>query len=376
MRMKNKKKGRIKRMYTSIRYRMISISISVVVFIAVMLAAILIELSNNQEQYMVMYREGQQQVVSQLADTLRYMTDGGTDDAGLVTYLSENVAASGSRFFVLVKGSDVLFAKNDITTKCLGSLNTKDALYESLQTQSVNVLSTTFEQGGQTYEIAEFYDVDTVKSEADLNKHQYYILLAVAIMGLVLVSLLVTMLGSWNRTEKQLKGAEKELDIRNEKMEQISQETGTLTGDKTDLLTKEEVTGIIKSKRAEFYNIYTIKMLLQKSEDEELKPLQMILVNVVMGNQYYTKDQIFNAMERIQHHLRPVEVMGEIRRGRFVILAYRTPVETARKRIREIEAICKEIEENEGFSITCQLLAEDDRKAIERFEECQMEETI
>lgn len=376
MRMKNKKKGRIKRMYTSIRYRMISISISVVVFIAVMLAAILIELSNNQEQYMVMYREGQQQVVSQLADTLRYMADGGTDDAGLVTYLSENVAASGSRFFVLVKGSDVLFAKNDITTKCLGSLNTKDALYESLQTQSVNVLSTTFERGGQTYEIAEFYDVDTVKSEADLNKHQYYILLAVAIMGLVLVSLLVTMLGSWNRTEKQLKGAEKELDIRNEKMEQISQETGTLTGDKTDLLTKEEVTGIIKSKRAEFYNIYTIKMLLQKSEDEELKPLQMILVNVVMGNQYYTKDQIFNAMERIQHHLRPVEVMGEIRRGRFVILAYRTPVETARKRIREIEAICKEIEENEGFSITCQLLAEDDRKAIERFEECQMEETI
>lgn len=374
--MKNKKKGRIKRMYTSIRYRMISISISVVVFIAVMLAAILIELSNNQEQYMVMYREGQQQVVSQLADTLRYMADGGTDDTGLVTYLSENVAASGSRFFVLVKDSDVLFAKNDITTKCLGSLNTKDALYESLQTQSVNVLSTTFEQGGQTYEIAEFYDVDTVKSEADLNKHQYYILLAVAIMGLVLVSLLVTMLGSWNRTEKQLKGAEKELDIRNEKMEQISQETGTLTGDKTDLLTKEEVTGIIKSKRAEFYNIYTIKMLLQKSEDEELKPLQMILVNVVMGNQYYTKDQIFNAMERIQHHLRPVEVMGEIRRGRFVILAYRTPVETARKRIREIEAICKEIEENEGFSIICKLLEEDDRKAIERFEECQMEETI
>lgn len=374
--MKNKKKGRIKRMYTSIRYRMISISISVVLFIAVMLAAILIELSNNQEQYMTMYREGQQQVVSQLADTLRYMAEGGTDDTGLVTYLSENVAASGSRFFVLVKGSDVLFAKNDITTKCLGSLNTKDALYDSLQTQSVSVLSATFEHEGQTYEIAEFYDVDTVKSEADLNKHQYYILLAVAIMGMVLVSLLVTMLGSWNRTEKQLKGAEKELDIRNEKMEQISQETGTLTGDKTDLLTKEEVTGIIKSKRAEFYNIYTIKMLLQKSEDEELKPLQMILVNVVMGNQYYTKDQIFNAMERIQHHLRPVEVMGEIRRGRFVILAYRTPVETARKRIREIEAICKEIEENEGFSITCQLIAEDDRKAIERFEECQMEETI
>ena len=156
-------------------------------------------------------------------------------------------------------------------------------------------------------------------------------------------------------------------------MEQISQETGTLTGDKTDLLTKEEVTGIIKSKRAEFYNIYTIKMLLQKSEDEELQPLQMILVNVVMGNRYYTKDQIFNAMERIQQQLRPVEVMGEIRRGRFIILTYRTPVEIARKRVRMMEDICKSIEETEGFTITCQLIEEDGRKAIERFEECQME---
>lgn len=371
--MKNKKKNRIKRMYTSIRYRMISISISVVVFIAVMLVAILIELSNNQEQYTTMYRDSQQQVVTQLADTLHYMKESGAADEELVTYLSENVEASGSRFFVLTKAEDVLFAKNDITTKCLGSLSRKDALYKSLRTQAVSELSSTFDQDGSTYEITEFCDMDTVKIEGNLNKHQYYILLTTAIMGLVLVSLLVTMLGYWNRTEKQLKGAEKELDIRNEKMEQISQETGTLTGDKTDLLTKEEVTGIIKSKRAEFYNIYTIKMLLQKSEDEELQPLQMILVNVVMGNRYYTKDQIFNAMERIQQQLRPVEVMGEIRRGRFIILAYRTPVEIARKRVRMMEDICKSIEETEGFTITCQLVEEDGRKAIERFEECQME---
>lgn len=372
--MSNKKKGRIKRMYTSIRYRMISISISVVVFIAVMLAAILIELSNNQEQYMSMYRDSQQQVVDQLADTLQYRKANGEEDAELVTYLSEHVAASGSRFFVLVQGEEVLFAKNDITTKCLGSLSDRDALYKSLETQGVSELSSTFEQDGVTYEIAEFYDTDTVRTEGDLNKHQYYILLAVAIMGLVLVSLLVTMLGSWNRTEKQLEGAEKELDIRNEKMEQISQETGTLTGDKTDLLTKEEVTGIIKSERAEFYNIYTIKMLLQKSEDKELQPLQMIFVNVVMGHRYYTKDQIFNAMEMIQHQLRPVEVMGEIRRGRFVILAYRTSAETARKRVRKLEEICKSIEKTEGFTITCQLVEDDGRKAIERFEECQTEE--
>lgn len=371
--MKKQKKGRIKRIYTSLRYRMISISVTVIVFIAVMLAAMLVELHNNQEQYMSMYQKDQQQFIDQLASTLTYMMENGKTEEDIITYMEDEVEASGSRFFVLTKDDTVLFAKNDITTKCLGSLKDKKAFYKSIEQQDVIIQHAAFLKESQNYEISVVSDVYSVKVEGDLNKHQYYILLVVAIMSLVLVSLLVTMLGYWNRTEKQLEGTEKELDLRNEKMEQISQETGTLTGDKTDLLTKEEVTGIIKSKKAEFYNIYTIKMLLQKSEDADLKPLQILFVNVVMGNQYFTKDQIFDAMERIQDQLRPVEVMGEIRRGRFVILAYRTPYETAKKREKEITDLCKQIEK-EGFAIRCQLVEEDDRKAIERFEQAQMED--
>ena len=68
--MKKQKKGRIKRIYTSLRYRMISISVTVMVFIAVMLAAMLVELHNNQEQYMSMYQKDQQQFIDQLANTL------------------------------------------------------------------------------------------------------------------------------------------------------------------------------------------------------------------------------------------------------------------------------------------------------------------
>lgn len=374
MRMKKQKKGRIKRIYTSLRYRMISISVTVMVFIAVMLAAMLVELHNNQEQYMSMYQKDQQQFIDQLANTLTYMMENGKTEQDVITYMGDEIEASGSRFFVLTKDDSVLFAKNDITTKCLGSLKDKKTFYKSMEQQDVIIQRAALLREFSNYELSVVSDVYSVKAEGNLNKHQYYILLVVAIMSLVLVSLLVTMLGYWNRTEKQLEGTEKELDLRNEKMEQISQETGTLTGDKTDLLTKEEVTGIIKSKKAEFYNIYTIKMLLQKSEDADLKPLQILFVNVVMGNRYFTKDQIFNAMERIQDQLRPVEVMGEIRRGRFVILAYRTPYETAKKREKEISALCKQIEKEEGFAIRCQLVEEDERKAIERFEQAQTED--
>ncbi len=374
--MKKHKKGRIKRMYTSLRYRMVSISVSVIIFIAVMIAAMLVELYNNQEQYISMYQKEQQRYLELLADDFSYRLANGQKQEEIVSYLANDVEASGSRFFVLTCKDTVLFAKNDITTKCLGSLKDKTEFYTSIQKQDVMVEKTSFTGGGNAYELAVVSDVYSVKMEGDLNKHRYYMLLAVAIMGLVLVSLLVTLLGYWNRTEKKLNGAEKELDIRNEKIEKISQETGMLTGDKTDLLTKEEVTGIIKSEKAEFYNIYTIKMLLQKSEDAELKPLQIILVKVVMGNRYYTKDQIFNAMGRIQQGLRPVEVMGEVKRGHFVILAYRTPVAVAKTRIREITEICRVIEKEEGFAIQCRLLEDDDKTAIDRFEACLKEDEV
>ena len=122
------------------------------------------------------------------------------------------------------------------------------------------------------------------------------------------------------------------------------------------------------------YNEEYKRWMAADLEDADLKPLQILFVNVVMGNRYFTKDQIFNAMERIQDQLRPVEVMGEIRRGRFVILAYRTPYETAKKREQEITALCKQIEKEKGFAIRCQLVEEDERKAIERFEQAQTED--
>ena len=37
-------------------------------------------------------------------------------------------------------------------------------------------------------------------------------------------------------------------------------------------------------------------------------------------------------------------------------------------------ALCKQIEKEEGFAIRCQLVEEDERKAIERFEQAQTED--
>lgn len=366
---RDKKTGKIKKIYTSIHYRMISICLSVTVFILVVVAALAFELYENQENYISMYESQQQKFVEQMGQVFLFMYEEGKTEEEVVEYLSKEVEASGSRFFVYTKGNEVLFAKNEITTKCLGSLLEKNAFYKSINIQEITVQKTIFARGKDNYELAVVSDIYTIKANGELMKHQYYILLGVATMSLVLVSLLVTLVGSWDRTQRKLEGTRKELDIRNEKMEIISQETGTLTGDKADMLTKEEMTGVIKSRETEFYNIYTIRMLLQKSEDSQLKPLQIIFLNVVMENRYFTKGDIFGAMEIIQKTLTPVEVMGEVRKGEFVILAYRTTVEEAEKRMRTIEDICSEIEAKNKIRINCRLVEENKESAVKRFEE-------
>lgn len=365
---KDKEQGRIKKIFTSIHYRMFSISFSVFIFIMVVIAALAVELYENQESYIKLYQNQQQLFVNQLEVIFSQMYQDGKTDTDVIEYLTEKVEASGGRFFVYTKGNEVLFAKNDITTKGLGNLTEKRAFYKSIENQDITIQKAGFSVEGQFYEIAVISDIYTIKTDGNLTRHQYYILLAVATMSLVLISLLVTLLGSWNRTQRKLEGTKKELDIRNEKIEMFSRETGAYIGDKTAILAKEGKTGVTQSRETEFYNIYTIRMLLEKSEDPQLAPLQMIFLSIVMENRYFTKDEIFEAMKEIQKNLKKVEVMGEVKKGQFIILAYRTSLEQAKKRMKSIEAICEKIEADNDIKIKCRLVAESSEKPVKRFE--------
>lgn len=366
--MKNKEKYKVKKIFTSIHYRMISICLAVFMFIVVMVAALGVELYENQESYIDMYKEQQTMFVDQLGTIFGQMYECGKKDDDVVDYLSKQVKASGNRFFVLTKNNDVLFAKNEITTKTLGNLKDKEKFFERIEKQDVTIQKVRFSVERDNYEIAVISDIYTIKTDGNLIKHMYYVLLAVAIMSLVLISLLMTLIGSWNKTQRKLEGTRKELDIRNEKMEMISQETGIIASEKTDMMGTAGETGIIQSEKTEFYNVYTLRMLLQKSEDVHLKPLQMIFLTMKMDDRYFGKDEIFGVMRKIQDSLLKVEVMGEVRKGKFVILAYKTTVEEAKVRLKAIENICRKIQEDKEIIIKCELAKEDELTAIERFE--------
>jgi 6-pyruvoyltetrahydropterin/6-carboxytetrahydropterin synthase len=309
------KSEKIRNMYTSIRYRMVSISLSVVVFIVVVVAALSFELYENQESYVEMYESQQQLFVDQLGKRFLQMYEDGKGDTQVIDCLTHEVEASGSRFYVFTKDEEVLFAKNDITTNTLGSLKDKSAFFQSISSERISVLRSSFEAAGSSYEIAVVSDLYSVKTEGQLVKHEYYVLMAVAVMSLVLVSLMVTLVGTWNRTEKQLEGTQRELDLRNEKMEQISNEIGGFTGDRTDMLAQEEKTGVTMPKKSEGvrYQQYKFKFYLNarhaiyiNGKLGEIHPhtWEMIL-HVVKGKDQFIQ---FNALEkRVEEFMEPYQ---------------------------------------------------------------------
>lgn len=98
---KDKGQGRIKKMFTSIHYRMFSISFSVFIFIMVVMAALAVELYENQENYIKLYQDQQQLFVNQLEITFSQMYQDGKTDTDVIEYLTEKVEASGSRFLYI-----------------------------------------------------------------------------------------------------------------------------------------------------------------------------------------------------------------------------------------------------------------------------------
>ncbi len=363
------KKHKIRHMYTSLKSRMFSISFSVIVFILVVIGAILYELHLNDDNFLHMYQSQQEYYIKELSKELQYRYQNKMTDDEIIAYMDTQVEASGSRFFVLIKDKKVVFAKNKLTTDGLSSLRDADKFFKNIEQNEIMKNSASFEIDGSHYEIYLISDTYSVLVDGGVIKHRYYILLAVCLVSFVLVALLLTLIGSWNKTQKKLEGTKKELDIRNEKMEIISRENGILSGDKTDLIQNQEEIGISQADGTEFYNIYTIHTLLRKSDDDTLRPLQMYFLRVVMENRYYTKHELFELMQMIQTKLSKTDVMGEVRKGYFVILSYRMSEKHALLREERVKKWCEELKKEKGIEIEYRYVPEDERSAIVRFEE-------
>lgn len=201
-------------------------------------------------------------------------------------------------------------------------------------------------------------DMDSILERTSTIKHGYYIVIATGLVSVVLLGLLIALLESWNKAEKNLKGTKKELDKRNRKLEKVTSNAGNMGFEKTsdDEVAKNIYVQNQYNSSHEFYDNNFLRILLQKSDDEALKPIHYMFIHLDMLDRYYSRQEIFHFMRKIRSGLYQNEIMGEVKKGFFVILIYRLDEQQAKDRADEIYRYCIRKSENAYRSIRYDLI--------------------
>jgi hypothetical protein len=328
--------------------------------------AISVELYNNQSYAVENYEKREERLVDQISQVLMLMLNNGAQDAELAEYMA-GLEASGARFYVLSNEDTIIFAKNAVTSANLGNLSDSSLFFDSLQGQELTIQSASFKCELGEYRVYLIEDMYTVKSDLDLTRHFYYILMYTVILCFVVVALLISLLGYIRDIRKKLDAAQKELFERNEEMEKLSMEFSANEGDKTDIEGRNVGNGIVSSDALEFYNVYTIKMLLEKSVDPELKSVSIIFAELDMREKYFSKDELFDIMGNFKKQLKSNEIIGEVRKGLFVILLYRYNADEVESRLLDLEKTREDIFIRDSVRVSLRLVKPDDRLPIDRF---------
>ena len=366
---KKKKQSWIKKLYTSPNRRIFSISVTVILFIMIFMGCICYELLQNREEVIQAYEDNQEDYLQLLSYNIRSIQETG-EDADVLTFLQEQTVSSGERFFVYTRGSEVLWAKNENTTNTLGKYSEITEFWKMIQAQDVVVDTVSWTNGQEEYTINVVSDPDSILDQTSTNKHGYYIVIATGLVSVVLLCLLITLLESWNRAEKNLKGTRKELDRRNRKLEKVTSNAGNmeLDRDAEDEIAKNIYVHDRYDSSREFYDNNFLRIMLQKSDDEALKPLHYMFIHLDMMDRYYSRQEIFHFMRKIRSRLHQNEVMGEVKKGFFVILLYRLDEQQAKDRADEIYQYCIRKSENAYRSIRYDLVDVGDKKAVDAYD--------
>ena len=335
----------------------------------IFMGCICYELLQNREEVIQAYEDNQEDYLQLLSYNIRSIQETG-EDADVLTFLQEQTVSSGERFFVYTRGAEVLWAKNENTTNTLGKYSEVTEFWKMIRAQDVVVDTVRWTTGQEEYTINVVSDSDSILDRTSTNKHGYYIVIATGLVSVVLLCLLITLLESWNRAEKNLKGTRKELDRRNRKLEKVTSNAGNmeLDRDAEDEIAKNIYVHDRYDSSREFYDNNFLRIMLQKSDDEALKPLHYMFIHLDMMDRYYSRQEIFHFMRKIRSRLHQNEVMGEVKKGFFVILLYRLDEQQAKDRADEIYQYCIRKSENAYRSIRYDLVDVGEKKAVDAYD--------
>lgn len=326
----------------SIKKKKVLFTLGIAVFMALVTLAAVMEMSNYEYDVLDRYDDDQNRMARQLGDTLSLMYSDGRNDQEIIEYM-DSLESSGSRFYVLTKENEVIFARDIVTTKGLGALKDKSRFYDRIEEQEVSIASAVFRGADSNMEIAVISDIYTVKADMGMIKHSYYVYMILALICLIMLAILEIMLGVWGSAEKKYINAQDMLERRNQDMEDLSEELMSDTSEGTE--TKSPVaadnnygfnTGIETVNGVSVFNVFTMRDLMVKSKKRGMENVHVMFFGVIFDQIHISRDQMFKCIQRFKEFLGDNEVLGRLRGGVFVVFSYKADREQVTIRYEEL----------------------------------------
>lgn len=326
----------------SIKKKKVLFTLGITVFMALVTLAAVMEMSNYEYDVLDRYDDDQNRMARQLGDTLFLMYSDGRNDQEIIEYM-DSLESSGSRFYVLTKENEVIFARDIVTTKGLGALKDKSRFYDRIEEQEVSIASAVFRGADSDMEIAVISDIYTVKADMGMIKHSYYVYMILALICLIMLAILEIMLGVWGSAEKKYINVQDMLERRNQDMEDLSEELMSDTSEGTE--TKSPVaadnnygfnTGIETVNGVSVFNVFTMRDLMVKSKKRGMENVHMMFFGVIFDQIHISRDQMFKCIQRFKEFLGDNEVLGRLRGGVFVVFSYKADREQVTIRYEEL----------------------------------------
>lgn len=326
----------------SIKKKKVLFTLGIAVFMALVTLAAVVEMSNYEYDVLDRYDDDQNRMARQLGDTLFLMYSDGRNDQEIIEYM-DSLESSGSRFYVLTKENEVIFARDIVTTKGLGALKDKSRFYDRIEEQEVSIASAVFRGADSNMEIAVISDIYTVKADMGMIKHSYYVYMILALICLIMLAILEIMLGVWGSAEKKYINVQDMLERRNQDMEDLSEELMSDTSEETE--TERPVaadnnygfnTGIETVNGVSVFNVFTMRDLMVKSKKRGMENVHMMFFGVIFDQIHISKDQMFKCIQRFKEFIGDNEVLGRLRGGVFVVFSYKADREQVTIRYEEL----------------------------------------
>lgn len=268
-----------------------------------------------ENSYVESYLEQQQQYVEQVSVHLKYILEQGAKEEEVAKFLAEELPVSGSYYGWLIQDETVVFAKNETVTESLGELQSRPVFQEVLGKEENCSVSAEFFCDGKKYITGVVIDRGYILNNKDLQQFKIYGAVTLAVLGLSLFATLLIYIQEYLRIgqrslllEKELQSKNSVLDEANEDVERLSQK-----------LQRQKQT----RRKRNSYDLQIAKKLLEKSEREDVQPVNYAAIELQMDEgQYYAKQQILDIIGKVSLDGRHVRM--ELRKGCFLIMFYKT----------------------------------------------------